>query len=326
LSAQPLQRLPSAAIVGLALALMAALALAPRTALADAPVPLEADPGKCVLCHEEEVQDWQTSPHAGATTTLEQMFGQCQEGQEANCTCLTCHSTNFDSAALTYAHAGVTCEACHGEYVEGHPENGQMILPVDSEVCSSCHVDTYADWQHTAHADAGIQCIGCHKSHTQNLRLDDEVLCKSCHRDRLQDAGHLAHVQIGINCIDCHTSPGTFVATGNTASGPSSPSHDFAVVTEACAACHGETFHDEEVSTIAGTAETGGMQFETTGTRTLNTAVEPSAVVAEQDYNRRTAEVAAVSFGLGAGLGGLIGVIFVLVIGVLIQRPWRSKS
>ena len=119
----------------------------------------------------------------------------CQDASDPNCDCLTCHTTSFDAATPMPDAAGVTCEACHGPLVTGHPESGEMPLDVDSSVCSDCHVDTHAEWQTTAHGEAGVQCIGCHKSHTQNLRLDDQKLCESCHSDRLLDSGHSAHAQ-----------------------------------------------------------------------------------------------------------------------------------
>lgn len=247
-------------------------------------------------------------------SAIEHADVDCTEGQD--CSCLTCHTTNFSAAAQTYEHAGVTCEACHGLYVEGHPENGQMALPVDSTVCNDCHTETFEDWQHTSHAQAGVQCIGCHRSHTQNLRLDDEVLCKSCHRDQLQDGGHLTHIQTGINCVSCHTSPATMM--GNT-EGPSSPSHQFAVGTEACANCHGSSFHGAETNTMLSAAQPALSAAMAQGD-------SPAEIVAAQENERRVIDASLVSMGLGIGIGAMVGIAFMLVVGILIQRPWRPKS
>ncbi len=304
--------LPWLVLVCLALALVAF----PGLASADAPAPLEADPGKCALCHQAEVQDWRNSPHAGALSAIGHTTGMmCEEGED--CSCLTCHTTNFSAAAMSFEYAGVTCEACHGPYVEGHPENGEMVLNVDSSVCSGCHVDTFEDWQHTSHAEAGVQCIGCHRSHTQNLRLDDEVLCKSCHRDQLQDAGHLTHIQTGINCVNCHTSPSSMMTNTD---GPSSPSHQFAVNNEVCAGCHGDSFHRAETSAMLSAA------IARSNSAAAADATERALAVAEQESQRSTVRTSLLSLGLGIGIGVMGGIVFILLVAVLIQRPWRAKS
>ncbi len=240
-------------------------------------------------------------------------MAECEANQGANCTCLSCHNSNFDPTAQTVPHEGVTCEACHGEFVEGHPENGEMMLDVDSSVCSDCHIDTHKNWQTTAHADAGVQCIGCHRSHTQNLRFDDEALCISCHRDRLEDRGHAVHLTTGTNCIDCHTSP----AKLTTADGQLVSSHTFAVATDACASCHGGTFHEGQAvagqTTALGASEAAGSD-ET-----------PAQIVDEQENRRWLQGATALSFGLGIGFGAMMGIVFMLVIALIVQRPWRAK-
>jgi hypothetical protein len=301
--------------------LMALFALFSAAALADAPTPLQEDPGQCALCHQEEVQDWQASPHAGAMSAMDPAaLAECRENEGANCTCLTCHNSSFDPSAQKVPHEGVTCEACHGQFVEGHPENGEMKLSVDSLVCSECHTDTHQSWETTAHAKAGVQCIGCHRSHTQNLRLDDEVLCKSCHRDRLEDSGHAAHLTTGVSCIDCHTSP----ATMTSADGQLVSSHTFAVAKDSCASCHGETFHEGQ--SMAGQAAALGAAVEPALGQATTAGETPAEVVADQANRRWLQGATALSFGLGIGFGAMVGVVFVLVIGLIIQRPWRTKS
>lgn len=304
------------ALIALAGCLLALCFLFPSHAAADAPTPLDADPGKCVLCHQAEVQDWSHSPHAGAMSAMGHADMTCEEGSDCSA-CLTCHTTNFDAATAGAGSTGVTCEACHGPYVEGHPENGQMALSVDSSVCNNCHTDTFKDWQGTPHAQAGVQCISCHRSHTQNLRLDDQALCKSCHREELQDSGHIAHLKTGVDCINCHTSPATTVS--NT-TGPSSPSHRFAVNTKVCTDCHGKTFH--------GQAATQGLSdSQSTALAVIEAPpVNSASGITEQAARVRVTKSAVTGFGLGLGAGIMGGVIFMLVIAVLVQRPWRAKS
>ncbi len=264
------------ALVAVACLLLVLVAM-PAPASAGEPQPLETDPGQCALCHQAEVHDWQSSPHAAATMAIESDVVACEEGQD--CSCLTCHTTNFSPATGTFEHAGVTCEACHGPLVEGHPENGHMILSVDSSVCSDCHEETFADWQTTSHAQADVQCIGCHRSHTQNLRLDDQALCRSCHREDVQDGGHLVHMQSGLDCGEETTALISAMQPGMA----------IPAVSDAQAASQTET-------------------------------------AAEQSINSRTAQASAVSLGLGIGIGAMAGIIFMLAVGIIVQRPWRRKS
>lgn len=293
----------------------------PALVSAGEPPPLEADPGQCALCHQAEVHDWQSSPHAGASTAIESAVIACEDGQD--CSCLTCHTTNFSPASGTFEHAGVSCEACHGPLVEGHPENGHMALSVDSSVCSDCHTETFQDWQTTSHAQAGVQCIGCHRSHTQNLRLDDQVLCKSCHREQLQDGGHLVHMRTGLDCVSCHTSPAT---SPHAEGGPSGPTHQFAVATEVCATCHSGTFHRDETTAMLSAVQPASPRSMPPSDSAQTQPASPAEVVAEKAFEQRTAQVSALSLGLGIGVGAMGGIIFMLVVGILIQRPWRGKS
>lgn len=294
------------------------IVLQPAAVSAGVPLPADADPGQCALCHQAEVQDWSHSPHAQAMAPLDHGdILACREATGDGCTCLSCHSTNFDPSAEAYLQEGVTCEACHGPYVEGHPENDQMQLNVDSSVCSSCHVETHQEWLATAHGQVGVQCIGCHRSHTQNLRLDDQVLCKSCHRDDLEDAGHAAHTRAGLACLDCHTNPASSLSGEN-----QGVIHDFAVVTTVCADCHGTTFHDQGQPIVnEKLAQQAAMVLVSADADAQAFAVP----VDEQTVRRQLQSATALSFGTGLGFGGIIGVVFVLVTGFLIQRPWRAK-
>ena len=300
------------ALVAIGLFLLAAPAV-------DADQPAPVDPNTCALCHQEEVRDWQNSPHASALDALQGHEDlTCQDASDPNCDCLTCHTTGFDSAA-PMPTAGVTCEACHGPLVTGHPESGDMLLDVDSSVCSDCHVDTHAEWQTTAHGEAGVQCIGCHRSHTQDLRLDDQVLCESCHTERLQDSGHVMHSEAAVACVDCHTSP---AATAISLDGAMpSPSHEFSVATAACQSCHSDTFRAE--SAVAGGADRD-TSFVSTDQSAAKTAAATS--VAETSNRQWLQGATVLSFGLGIGVGGMAGILFVLIAGFLLQRIGRSQS
>lgn len=296
--------------------------MVPGTALA---APMTQDytgPEKCVLCHLAEAQAWQDSPHATALSDIDEAHQQgCTEaGHDEDCTCLTCHTTDFDRSTRIYAAAGVTCEACHGPYVEGHPGEGVMRLDVDSSVCSDCHAETHVQWQGTSHADAGVQCIGCHKSHSQELRLTDEQLCVSCHRDQLLASGHRTHNLMDLRCIDCHSSPVNAVGNQSVSiAGAQAPDHDFAVVPEVCSGCHSELFQADRISALAAESEAVHLVAEEGEQR-----AEALDCVAAEEARRSAPALAAASLGLGLGMGGMIGVVSVLAIGYVVQ--WRRRK
>jgi hypothetical protein len=237
----------------------------------------------------------------------------CPEADRDDCTCLDCHSSDFDPSVSDTGQAGVTCQACHGPYVKGHPDNGVMLLDVDSSVCSDCHIDTHADWQASAHGLAGVQCIGCHRVHPQDLRLSNQYLCASCHRDDMKDSGHVAHEEEGIDCVDCHVSPATSMASASgTDSAHVTLSHQFIVNTEVCADCHGATFH-EDGKTVAAVLSGSNPRLEQTS------AQENPGPTTE--VSRRWIQGATLTaLGLGIGIGGMMGIAFVLFIAYLGQR------
>ena len=271
--------------------------------------PVLADgPEDCVLCHQAETQEWQRSPHAMAASTAHLgSMPECQDAGSESCTCLACHTTNFSAVGTSVGESGVTCQACHGPYVEGHPGEGIMLVDVNSSTCRGCHVQTYEDWQHTTHGEAGVQCIGCHRSHSQDLRLADQRLCESCHEQGIQDAGHLAHQRANIACIDCHVSPAEtiLVSTQEGSSGHMARSHRFVVTTDVCAECHGADFHKSEEMA----ADLGNDPGQPGGGSAANSWLQAAT---------------ASSLGLGIGIGGMMGIAFVLVTGHLQQRQRRS--
>lgn len=260
----------------------------PAAALAEPPTPAGAE--TCAECHEPETTAWQDSPHAIA-------------------------SNNKDGAI------GATCEDCHGLYIEDHPEEGVMQLTVDSSVCEDCHSSTFEQWRGSIHQQAGVQCIGCHLSHSQEFRLTDEALCGSCHRDRLEDFSHTAHGVANVACTDCHLS--TMTTSEIAMVGPKGdysilvPSHDFTgVSSEDCVKCHGQDVHellpgpehvvDAQLIAIADSVPGLTAELETT-----------------QQTNQTLQIMVPVSLGIGLGIGGMLGIAFMLVVGYINQR--RTK-
>ncbi len=296
----------------------------PATALADPPEPGYAGPEKCAECHSAETEAWVNSPHAKAMAHIDESLQSVCDDPTAveECTCLSCHTTDFNPADYTYAYGGVSCEACHGPYVEGHPQNGTMQLTVDSSTCRNCHQETHEQWEASPHAEAGVQCIGCHLSHSQDFRLTDEALCGACHRDRLEDFAHTAHETASVSCTDCHLSSvagadGAELASASEFIGHDEPpSHSFTVVSsEACVACHGQTIHEvaprEELTQVA------NAQLLAMAERVPQLAAE----LEEQEQANKSLQVMTlVSLGLGLGIGGMLGIVFMLALGYIAQR------
>jgi hypothetical protein len=308
-------------VIGVLIVLLSLLL--PTTVFAGPPEPGYQGPEKCAECHSAEAEAWQESPHALALLDIDKSIQlACGEGMETiGCSCLACHTTDFDPIERTYAYEGVSCEACHGPYVEGHPKDGVMHLDVDSSVCRDCHVETYEQWESGLHAQSGVQCIGCHMSHSQDFRLTDEALCGACHRDRLDDFSHTAHESAEVSCTDCHLSSGTAYETAAMASTdqsmgrPMAPSHRFTVVSsQACVSCHGQTIH--EVIPSDDLTQVANVRLLAMADRAPELAAELEA--AEQN-NKSLRIMSLVSLGLGMGIGGMLGVIFMLVVGYVVQ-------
>lgn len=302
--------------------------LLPATVLAGPPDPDYQGPEKCAECHSTETEAWQNSPHAQAMADIgESVHLACGDVVETDeCSCLGCHTTDFDPIEGTYAYGGVSCEACHGPYVEGHPKDGVMHLDVDSSICSDCHVETHQQWQDSLHAQAGVQCIGCHLSHSQDFRLTDEALCGACHRDRLEDFAHTAHESSEVDCTDCHLSSATahetaaLVSIDQSIGRSAAPSHSFTVVSsQACVGCHGQSIH--EVVARDDLTQAANVQLLAMADRAPELAAQLKA--AEQ-ANKSLRIMTLVSLGLGMGIGGMLGIIFMLVVGYVVQG--RAKQ
>lgn len=253
----------------------------PGTTLADPPDPESAE--TCAECHEEETDAWRDSPHA----TVEDPAG------------------------------GVVCESCHGSYAENHPEEGLMRLNIDSTICEDCHASTFSQWEDTKHADAGVQCIGCHLSHSQRFRLSDEKLCVSCHRDQIEEAFHVAHATNSVLCTDCHLAASPQEMASASGDMISAPNHDFIDVASApCVECHSESINvDSRSVTNIGWESGEELLAETKRVPELEAKLETT-----QQENKSLETMVPVSLGLGMGVGVMLGVILVLVIGYVNQR------
>lgn len=258
-------------VVALAIFLLPSLALAQSEEL---PV---TEP--CSSCHSDETHAWGQSPHA-----------------------------NIDPSAS--AGVGASCIDCHGEYDRGHPDTAVSPLAVDSSMCQDCHAGTFDQWQHSIHAENGVQCIGCHVSHSQSLRLTDEELCASCHRDALGDSLHQAHWEAA--CTNCHMPEsqvtGAVASRGDLALGVV-PDHDFVSVSARnCLNCHSD---DVKAEANASTAATLRTALHEESARVSNLASELRGV---EHTNRSLLTLSVANLGFGIGIGGIMGIAFMLVV------------
>jgi hypothetical protein len=259
----------------LALLLAALWASAPQTALAQSE---DDDVKPCTSCHSDEGDAWKVSPHA---TSIDPETGM----------------------------PVATCESCHGEYVRGHPDEALEPLRVDSSSCRECHAATYEQWQQSVHGDEGVQCISCHLPHSQDVRLTDEQQCKACHQDSLTDPLHTAHWDSEASCTDCHMASATtgaaLASTDPAMAMISVPSHDFVSVSaDNCLECH-----REDVSLVSREASPQEIAYKK--------AVEELPVVsanlaAAQQSNRSLAIFSLANLGFGVGIGGILGIVFMI--------------
>ena len=265
--------------------------LLPPTAQADSPDSSKAE--KCAECHQEETEAWQDSPHARASANDEM--------------------------------PGAICQDCHAGYVKDHEESASyMELDVDSSICQDCHSNTYAQWQTSTHAAAGVQCIGCHMSHSQEFRLTDEALCSSCHRDQIETFSHTAHGATDISCVDCHVAQTpsnalvSLISDGSPPKNLTAPTHDFATVSaHNCMVCHDVMTVHEKPEQISVTYD-AKLQEQTDLISTLSTRVK-----AAEETSQSLQKMSVIFMGLGMWIGAVLGVIMVLIIGYIRQE--RAK-
>jgi hypothetical protein len=245
--------------------------------------------------------------------------------------CASCHSTEADAWSIS-PHAnlieengmpGATCEACHGAYVRGHPDSAVVDLRVDSSMCQDCHAGVFSQWQESIHAQANVQCISCHSSHSQGLRLTDQEMCRACHKESLSDPFHTAHWYTDASCTNCHLAPtalpNTLVMAGDSGF-LTTASHDFTTVSsENCLDCHR--------TDIGSSAERNNAHQ-----LLLADLRSQSQRVAELDARLAAARRTSYSFqvmtpmalGFGIGIGGMLGIIFMVVFSRLGRKDDES--
>ena len=196
-------------------------------------------PKDCAECHPDIEAAWIDSPHAHAFD--DPLFVERWKSLGEPGECLVCHTTGYAATTDAYTAEGVTCEACHGPAVAGHPP---AVVPMraDTEYCGTCHTTTLGEWRLTGHAAADVGCTDCHNPHNQAaLFADPDELCINCHKDDIGEHQNDIHLTKDIGCVDCHAlvlpqetpPPDGLVPTG----------HTFTITPATCVSCHTDTLH-----------------------------------------------------------------------------------
>jgi hypothetical protein len=192
---------------------------------------------ECAACHPNVNAAWENSTHAHAFDN--QNFQENWQAVGNAGDCLLCHTTGYKATTGQYSAEGITCEACHGEVVVGHPP---AVVPVraDTEYCGQCHPITLGEWRLSGHAFENVGCTNCHNPHSQEPRFENpDEMCINCHKDSIGDHKDDVHIGIGIGCVDCHAlvhDPEIPPIDGLKPTG-----HTFTITPQTCVACHTDT-------------------------------------------------------------------------------------
>lgn len=235
-------------------------------------------PQACAECHEDQYSSW-TDSHHGASGVG----------------CVTCHELEGGGSGA-------------GEGEDQHPKLAYTVNQ-DPELCGSCHLDEYRDWDISGHAanDEPIVCIDCHEPHTQQQRIAEgnTTSCGNCHEDEVLDVSHSTHGAVKMDCLDCHKN--THKNTG----------HTFIVESDTCIICHGEEAH-----TANKLVELGA---ELTAVTDENSGPEPAATAVPHDATN-----SSINIPTNIQQSGILGVSnWVLVLPVLfivVGAVWVVKG
>lgn len=318
--------LPTLVILALVLLLTGTTSAAPATAQARTPsnqLTLQQQQPLCQTCHPDEYGVWKDSMHAKAT--LDPVFQEQLSKSQNQGECLKCHTTGFDTGSGKFMSEGVTCEACHGQYREGHPAGQTMTLPLDASTCRMCHEAAFKDWDQSKHAEQKIECFDCHQAHTQGLRTGSvETLCAACHSDEQTKLAHSVHGISGVDCGSCHMAKAMTDTADSSGAKVSASSHTFTVPADVCNRCHSDATHP------AGNAQIKASQLPAVSVAEGRELAQANARVTELETKNSEAQkrleslrsISVISMGLALGAGGFFG----LVVGVAGMSLWRSKS
>jgi len=176
--------------------------------------------------------------------------------------CETCHQDVVDKfssnphtkMAFMHGDNGVTCENCHGPG-QAHIDAGgdatkifqftKASPRVIDQKCLTCHAGAHPNFEHSAHGEAAVGCLGCHSIHKSKsedylLKISQPQLCYSCHTDIKAAFAQPFHHKVDeglMKCTDCHDPHGTFQGT---LQHPATMLHSGPGGTAVCVKCHTE--------------------------------------------------------------------------------------
>ena len=208
-------------------------------AIGEAGAPRQEGPVRtdCQDCHESVVHNWQDSAHGDAAVNTAFQDAWQEKGSPPEC--LSCHATEFDAETGDLHSDGIECATCHFGQTGPHPETPMPTDP-SSRSCGNCHLDTYNEWQASAHGEGELACVRCHNPHTTNLKVGNMYdLCTDCHNEEGHFYGMTSHAQQGLQCTDCHLR----VSESPMGEGHGQRLHTFSVDLDTCNECHGEQMH-----------------------------------------------------------------------------------
>jgi hypothetical protein len=253
----------------------------------------------CYKCHRTMSNSWEQSAHGRSANNEE--FIAAWDGLDTSC--LKCHTTGFDPITGDSQYDSVFCSTCHYPTPIDHPDK---MIPTDvsSRNCGQCHLDTFEDWEKSAHNDLVLNCNNCHSPHTTALKTVAVFdLCVACHTARDHDFPLDSHFEAGITCADCHVNIDPDAVLGD---GHSQRSHTFIVGVEACTDCHSED--------LGPTSLTSSIEVQ-----------DPSLALFPQDENLLSSQPGRTNPWLFALASSVLGLTFGTVLGPRI-RKWLQRE
>jgi DmsE family decaheme c-type cytochrome len=138
--------------------------------------------------------------------------------QEANDTCLTCHSRGTHAMWEGSAHDSrqLSCVTCHSVH-RFKSQKAQLKLAREIDTCATCHRDKVAKIDRAGHMplrEGKMECSTCHNPHgstnVRQLRRGDSIaeLCTSCHADK-RGPYLWEHAPTRDGCTTCHDPHGS---------------------------------------------------------------------------------------------------------------------
>ena len=113
---------------------------------------------ECGRCHQAQLENWRTTPHARAYATLLRVQ---RAGDPA---CLRCHTTGFGtehgfvSSARTPDLANVNCQDCHRFDMAAHQRDQFKSGRTAANACTGCHTPVTDPMRNFATRIGALRC------------------------------------------------------------------------------------------------------------------------------------------------------------------------